>query len=92
MKEMVYGLRLGVRVGGVGTGGEGVVTSGGNVSVAALVEELRGGILADSLMVFVEGSGKTSNIVSHSLWISTKSFCKLAWKEEVVKVIEALID
>ena len=34
MKEMVYGLRLGVGVGGVRNGGEAVVTSGGNVSVA----------------------------------------------------------
>ena len=76
----------------VGNGREGVVTSGGNVSMAVLVEELRGGILADSLMVFVEGSGKTSHIVFHSLSISTKSFCRLASKEEVVKVIEALID
>ena len=32
--EMVCGLRMGVAVGGVGTRGEGVVSSGGNVSVA----------------------------------------------------------
>ena len=34
VKEMVYGLRLGVGVGGVRNGGEAVVTSGGNVNVA----------------------------------------------------------
>ena len=57
-----------------------------------MVEELGGGILAGSRMVFVESSGKTSHIISHSSSISTMSFCRLAWKEEVVKVIEALID
>ena len=52
-----------------------------------MVEELGGGILAGSRMVFVESSGKTSHIISHSTSISTMSFCRLAWK-----VIEALID
>ena len=35
---------------------------------------------------------KSSHTVSHSRSISAMSFCRLAWKEEVVKVIEALID
>ena len=57
-----------------------------------MVEALRGGIVAGSCMVFAESSGKTFYIVSHSLLISAMSFCRLAWKEEVVKMIEALID
>ena len=41
---------------------------------------------------FLDSSGKTSHTVSHSRSISVMYFCRLAWKEEVVKVIEAVID
>ena len=57
-----------------------------------MVEELGGGIVAASLMGFSDSPGKTSHIVSHSCLISVMSFCRLACKEGVVKVIEALID
>ena len=57
-----------------------------------IVEELHGRIVADSHMGFLESSGKTSHTVSHSRSISAMSFSRLAWKEEVVKMIEALID
>ena len=57
-----------------------------------LVDELNGGIVAGSLMGFSESSEKTSHTVSHSCSISAIYFCKLAWKEEVVEVIEALTD
>ena len=57
-----------------------------------LVEELDGGILAGSLMGFLESSGKTSHTGSHSCLILAMSFCRLVWKEELVKVIEALAD
>ena len=57
-----------------------------------MVEELDGGIVACSPKGFPESSGKTSQTVSHSCSIPAMSFCRLAWKEEVVKVIEALID
>ena len=57
-----------------------------------MVEELDGGIVAGSPMGFPETSRKTSHTVSHSRSISAMSFCSLAWKEEVVKLIEALID
>ena len=57
-----------------------------------MVEELDGENVAGSPKGFLESSGKTSYTVSHSRSISAMSFCRLAWKEEVVKVIEALID
>ena len=57
-----------------------------------MVEELDGEIVAGSAKGFPESSRKTSHTVSHSHSISVMSFCRLAWKEEVVKVIEALID
>ena len=57
-----------------------------------MVEELDGRIVAGSAMGFPDSSGKTSNTASHSRSVSTMSFCRLVWKEEVVKVIEALID
>ena len=56
-----------------------------------MVEGLGGGIVAGSLMGFLESPGKTSHIVSHSHLISLISFRRLACKEEVVKVIETLI-
>ena len=55
-----------------------------------MVEELGGGIIAGSPMGFWESSEKTSHIVSHSRSILAMPLCRLAYKEEVVKVIEAL--
>ena len=49
-------------------------------------------IVAGSLMGFPESSGRTSHTISHSHSISTMSFYRLAWKKEVIKVNEALID
>ena len=40
---------------------------------------------------FPESSRKTSHTVSHSHSKSVKSIRRLAWKEEVVKVIKALV-
>ena len=57
-----------------------------------MVDELDGRIVAGSPIGFPESSGKTSHTVSHSRPISAKSVCTLAWKKEVVKVIEALGD
>ena len=57
-----------------------------------IVDELHERIVAGSPMRFLESSGKTSHTVSHSRSISAMSFSRLAWKEEVVKMIEALID
>ena len=57
-----------------------------------MVEELGGGIVAGSLMGFSESPGKTSHIVSHSCLILVMSLCRLACKEGLGKVIEALID
>ena len=57
-----------------------------------MVEELDGRVVAGSPIGFPESSGKTSHTVSHSRPISAKSVCTLAWKKEVVKVIEALGD
>ena len=57
-----------------------------------MVEELGGGVVAGSPMGFSEISGKTSHTVSHQCSILTMPFCRLAWKDKVVKVIEALID
>ena len=49
-----------------------------------MVEELGGGIVAESTMGFSESSGKASHIVSHLRSMSLISFRKLACKEEVV--------
>ena len=57
-----------------------------------MVGDLDGGIVAGPPKGFLESSGKTSQTVSHSRSISAMSFCRFAWKEEVVMVIEALID
>ena len=89
--RVVCGVRIGVAFGCVGTRGEGAVSSGG-VFVWLTVEELNGRIVAGSTIGFLENSGKTSHTVSHSRLISAKSVCMLAWKESVVKVIEALGD
>ena len=43
-------------------------------------------------MGFLESSRKTSHKISHSPSILAMSFCRLAWKEEVVKVVEVLIE
>ena len=52
--------------------------------VELMVEELGGGIVVGSPMGFLESTGKTSHIVSHSRTMSLISFRKLACKEEVV--------
>ena len=57
-----------------------------------MLDELGRGVVPGSPMGFSERSGKTSHIVSHSRSISAMSLCRLACKEELVKVIEALID
>ena len=56
-----------------------------------LVEKLDGGIVA-GFSEFSDSSGKTSHTVSHSSSISEMSFCRLTWKEEVIKMVEALTD
>ena len=57
-----------------------------------MVEELGGGVVSGSSTGFLGSSGKTSHTVSHSCSVLAMSFCRLAWKEVVVKVIKALID
>ena len=90
--EVVCGVRMGMAVSCIGTRGEGVVNSGGSVSVT----DGRGAGWKDCCRfpngIFLDSSGKTSHTVSHSRSISVMYFCRLAWKEEVVKVIEAVID
>ena len=91
MVEVVCGVRMGVGVGHVGNGGQGLVSSEGNVSMA----DGGGARWRDCCrfpMRFSESSGKTAHTVSHSHWILVSSFCRLACKEEEVKVIEAFID
>ena len=87
--RVVCGVRMDVALGSVGTRGEVVVSSGGSVSVAD-GGELDGGIVAGSPMELPESSRKTSHTVSHSSSISAMSFCSLAWKEEVVKLMRHL--
>ena len=82
--EVVCGVRMGMAVDSVGTRGEVLVSNGESVSVAD-----GGGARWKG---FPESSAKTSHIVSHSRSISAMSFCRLAWKEEMIKVIDALID
>ena len=91
MVEVVCGVRMGVGVGRVGNGGEGLVSSEGNVSMAD-GGRARWRDCCRFPMRFSESSGKTSHTVSHSHWILVSSFCGLACKEEEVKVIEAFID
>ena len=71
MMEAVHGVRMGVGVDGVGTRGEGVVSSGGNVCMA----DGGGGSWKDCSRIF---SWKTSHTVSHSWSILAMSFCRLA--------------
>ena len=52
--------------------------------VELMAKELGGGFVAGSPMGFLESSGKTSQIVSHSCLISLISFRKLACEEELV--------
>ena len=59
------GVGMGVGVGGVGNRRRGVASGGGNASVADSGAD-GGGIFAGSPMRFLETSGKTSHIVSHS--------------------------
>ena len=51
------------------------------------LEELDAGSLR-----FLESSRKTSHIVSHSRLMSAMSFCGLAWKGKVVKLVEVRTD
>ena len=55
------------------------------------VEELEQENIAGSPR-FLKSSGKTLHTVSHPSSISAISFCKLAWKNKVGKVVEALTD
>lgn len=55
-----------------------------------LVEELDEWIAAGFPMAFFVRSGNTSHNVSHLCLISVMTFCRFAWKEEMVKEIEAL--
>ena len=57
-----------------------------------LVEELDGGTVAGSLIGFLESSGKSSHTVSHYCSISVMSICRLAWKEDMIKLIEVFAD
>ena len=73
-----------------GNRGEGVVSSGENVSVIS--GGANGEIVAGFPMGLLENTGKTSHTVSHSRLILVMSFCRLAWKEKMVKLIEELTD
>ena len=89
--EVVCDVRMGVGVGGVTNRGQGVVSSGGNVTVA----DGGGARWRDCCrtpMGFSESSGKISHIVSHSPLVLVMSLCRLDCKEVVVKVMEALIE
>ena len=86
--KKVSGVGMGVEGGGAGNRRDAVVSSGG-VGVAG--GELHGGIVAGSLR-FSESSGKTFHTVSHSCSMSEISFCRLAWKENVVKVVKVLTE
>ena len=57
-----------------------------------MVEELDRRIVAGCSIGIPESFGKASHTISHSYSILAKSVCTLAWKEEVVKVIEVLVD
>ena len=88
---VVCGVRMGVVVGCVGTRGESVVSSGGSASVT----DVEGTGWKDCCRLLNGISGELwvdLPYVSHSRSISAMPFCRLAWKDEVVKVIEALID
>ena len=56
---------------------------------AWVVEELDGGLIAGSAG-FEEGSGKTSQTVSHSFSILAAMCFWSAWKGEVVNLVEVL--
>ena len=55
------------------------------------VEELERENIAGSPR-FLKRSWKTLHTVSHPSSISAISFCKLAWKNKIDKVVEALTD
>ena len=57
-----------------------------------MVEELDEEIVAGLPIGFLESSRKTSHIISNSRSIPAMSSCTLSCKEELVKVIEALIN
>ena len=83
MVEMVRGVGICVGVCGVGNRGGSAVSGGEKVSVA----DSGGARWRDCS----ESSGRTSHVVFYSRSISVMCFCRLACKEEVDKVIEALI-
>ena len=56
-----------------------------------LVEELDEEIFA-GFLTFLEISGKTCYAVFHSRSMPAMSFCRLTWKEKLVKVAEVLTD
>ena len=71
--------------GGAGNKGDSVVSSEGDVDVAGGRARWRE---CCSSPRFSDSSWKTSLTISHSRSISVMSFCRLAWKENVVKVVE----
>ena len=82
--KVVCSVRMGVGVGGVRNSREGVVSSGGNVSVA------------DGGEARWRDCCRFDDGIFRELWedlpyrlLFTLSICRLDWKEEVVKVIEA---
>ena len=79
--RVICGVRMSVGVSSVGNRGEGVADSGAG----------GGGTVAIPRWDF-QSFGKTAHIISHSGSIFVMSFCRLACKEEVVKVVETLID
>ena len=90
MLEVVSGVGMGVRVGGAGNRGDDVVSSGGDVGVAG------GGARWRDCCRFPEDNfGQLWEDPPYCLpytLILAMSFCRLAWKEKVVKVAEALTD
>ena len=83
-------MRIGVAVGCVGTRGEGAVSSGGIVCVAD-----GGGTEWKDCCRFSDWiSGELREDLPYRLpfTLNISEVCTLAWKGEVVKVIEALVD
>ena len=82
--KVVCSVRMGVGVGGVRNSRESAVSSGGNVSVA------------DGGEARWRDCSRFDDGIFRELWedlpyclLFTLSICRLDWKEEVVKVIEA---